>query len=308
MNVFKEIENKANVDDWQKRCVLLNLLSKIALADAEAEVVSRLKNKTFLENLLQFIYYTNRGVGNCLSDISEALVNKIYKATVEKNYETNVEYFLFLQNINSTILEAIADQTAEAVAGNSGLRWRVPSGLIGHKNFTKALEDKLVASPKRFSFFYETLAEHSNDEKNIVKMAKYINNSWAMRKVVKKKCLSHASLEKMAKVAPEAVAMHSRKLTPQFVDTLALSKNRDTVASAMMNVNIRPETMRKVLEEADETTDYRIIRNVAYNKKATVENLALAFSKAGTGFYNLKDFVKHAGLMTYIQQKLKDSK
>lgn len=308
MNVFKEIENKANVDDWQKRSALSNLLSKMALADIEAEVASRLKNKTFLENLLHFMYYINRGAGNCLSNISEALVDKVYSATVKKNYENNVEYFLNFQNINSTILEAIADQTAEAVAGNSGLRWRVPSGLIGHKNFTKALEDKLVASPKRFSFFYETLAEHSNDEKNIVKMGKYIKNTWAMRKVVKKKCLSHASLEKLAKVAPEAVAMHSRKLTPQFVDTLALSKNRDTVASAMMNVNIRPETMRKVLEEADEDKDFCIIRNVAYNKKATLENLALAFSKAGTGFYNLKDFVKHAGLMTYIQEKLKDSK
>jgi len=307
MNVFKEIENQSNVDNWEKRNTMSAIVDKMSVADVEAEITNRLKNKSFLENLLKFLYNTNRVGTSPLAQISEALVDKIYSATVKKNYE-HANHFLHFQNINSTILEAIADQTAEAVVADSGYRWSVPSGIIGHKNFTKALEDKLVASPKRFSFFYETLAEHSNDEKNIVKMGKYIKNAWAMRKIIKKKCLSHASLEKLAKVAPEAVAMHSRKLTPQFVDTLALSKDRDTVASAMMNVNIRPETMRKVLEEADEDKDFCIIRNVAYNRKATIENLALAFSKAGTGFYNLKDFIKHAGLMKHIQEKLKDSK
>lgn len=304
MNIFQELEAKNITNDWQERIALADKISTIPTVDIEPEIAKRLKNNLFLTNLFTIISYRNT---HTALNINSALVDKIYSVFVKNNYE-QFRNFLNFVNITPATLEVLADRVSEDVDNKTGWRWQIPAIVIQHKNFTKSIEDKMVALPKQYSFFYEALAEHSKDEKNILKMAKYIKDSWAFRKVVKKACLSHASLEKLAKIAPEAVAMHSRKLTPVFVDTLAKSKNREIVASAMMNVNMRPETMRHILENADSTKDFRIIRNVAYNKKATLENLTLAFTKMDSGFYNLKEFLKRRDLMEHIQKKLKESK
>jgi predicted transcriptional regulator len=296
----------ADTKDWQKRSHLVQGINAMPTATIEAELPTLLKNKTFVVALLDVLSYSYHQI--TLASISEPFVTQIYKMI--KGDHDKIHSFLQFRNISTAILEEIIDQEAELHATNVSRNWGHFGRIVENPNFTKALEDKLCASPKKYSFMYDSMVENCKDEKNLLVMAKYVykTSSWVMGKLVKKRCLTHASLEKIAKYAPEAVALHSTRLTPEFVDTLAKSKDENVVAAAMTNKNMRPETMREILLNADPDKDYRLIRNVAWNKKATVENLAIAFSKMPTGFYNLKDFVKRSDLMEFIQKKLQESK
>jgi len=316
MSVFKitlnklleKLKEKKATENWQNRSNLSQSfdghISKLTPAELDKLLLPLLKNKTFVENLLSLSQSSYRHSGNYMQQkLSEKIVTKIYQ--VIKNDKSSVQNILQFKNVSESLLEKIIEKCASI----ENKDWYASSYIVNHVNFTKALEDKVVGSPKKYSFLYEQLAEVSKTEANLLKISKYLKDSWwTMRKLIKKRCLSHDSLEKIAKFAPDEVARHSLKLTPDFVDTLAESKDKKVVASAITNRNMRPETMRRLLEEADPTEDYSIIHGVAYNKKATVENLALAFSKCGTSIWITKEFLKHKDLVEHIQNKLKESK
>lgn len=303
MSVFDDIRNTKEWE-WQSRSKALEALNQLTVADVEAGIEANKKNKQFVKNLLELAQYNHYAPAS-LRGVDDVTAEQLYKYADKKEC-SQVQGLLKLDNLEYKYIEAIAELYVNR-STEQNRWWGVPGLVVNHKNFSKILEDKFVASPKIYKDFYDSLALTSKDEKNIVKMFKHIENSpWTQRKVIKRGVLGASSIAKIAKTNPVTVCWHSRKATPELLDSLA--QNKKSRIHVVANKNIRPETLQALVEEADPDTDWELLQNVAYNKKASVEVLATAFGKLRPSFYQAKEFLKRQDFLTHLQELCKKDK